>query len=162
MKSLFITLQRLHATFVRIVSAGQSPFLLVVRLYWGWWFTQTGWGKLHSLDKVTEFFTSLGIPAPHATAIFVAGFEFVGGILLGVGLLSRITALGIFIDMLVAYLTADREAFLSFFSSADHDKFQAAAPFIFFFVALLILFFGPGRISLDTLFARKFDRPASG
>jgi len=29
----------------------QSPFLLLVRLYWGWQLIQSGWGKLHNLEK---------------------------------------------------------------------------------------------------------------
>ena len=57
----------------------KSPFLLVIRLYWGWQFAQTGWGKLHNIDGVTEFFTSLNIPFPHVNAIFVANLEFFGG-----------------------------------------------------------------------------------
>jgi putative oxidoreductase len=142
-----------HAMFVRILSSLQSAFLLVVRLYWGWQFAQAGWGKLHNIPHVVEFFTKLGIPAPGFTAVFVSAFEFVAGILLALGLLSRITALGIVIDMLVAYLTADHEAFTSFFS--DPDKFAAAAPFIFLFVGLIVLFFGPGKYAIDSLLAKK-------
>jgi len=63
------------------------------------------------------------------------------------GLGSRIIALPLTINMLVAYLTADREALFSIFS--DPGKFYAADPFTFFFASLLILVFGPGKISLD-------------
>ena len=66
-------------------------------------------GKLHNLAKVTDFFSSLGLPAPDVTATFVSSFEFVCGILLALGLLSRIAALGLVIDMFTAYWTADRE-----------------------------------------------------
>ncbi|MGB0124289.1 MAG: DoxX family protein, partial [Silvibacterium sp.] len=67
----------------------QSPFLLAIRLYWGWQFAQTGWGKLHNLAKITGFFASLNIPFPAFSAHFVSGLEFVGGLLLIVGLASR-------------------------------------------------------------------------
>ena len=144
--------QKLYALFVRIASSLQSPFLLVIRLYWGWQISQNGWGKLHNLSHVTEFFASLGLPAPGATATFVATFEFVGGILLAIGLLSRIAALGFVIDMFMAYVTADREALASFFS--DPGKFYNADPFIFFFVGLIILIFGPGNIAVDALIER--------
>jgi putative oxidoreductase len=60
----------------------QSPFLLLVRLYWGWQFIETGWGKMNNIPKVTTFFTSLGIPFPGLNAHFIAGLEFLGGILL--------------------------------------------------------------------------------
>jgi putative oxidoreductase len=149
-------IQRLYDGFVKVVSSLQSPFLLVVRLYWGWQFAQTGWGKLHTLPQVTEFFASLGLPAPGFTATFVATFEFVGGILLALGLLSRITALGIVIDMFMAYVTADKEALRAFFS--NFDKFYNAAPFIFLFVGLIILIFGPGKLSLDTLIDRAIRK----
>ena len=48
----------------RASSSLASPFLLAVRLYWGWQFMQTGWGKLTDIGKVIHFFTDLGIPAP--------------------------------------------------------------------------------------------------
>jgi putative oxidoreductase len=149
---------RLYDRFLRAVSSLQSPFLLAVRLYWGWQLSQNGWGKLHNLPHVTEFFASLGLPSPGFTAAFVSTFEFVGGILLAVGLLSRIAALGIFVDMTTAYWTADRESFLAFFS--DPGKFANADPFIFWFVALLILIVGPGKLSLDTLLRRLLRKDA--
>ena len=149
---------RLYDGFLRAVSSLQSPFLLATRVYWGWQLSQNGWGKLHNLPHVTEFFASLGLPAPGFTATFVSTFEFVGGLLLAVGLLSRIAALGIFIDMTTAYWAADRESFLAFFS--DPGKFTNADPFIFWFVALLILIVGPGKLSLDTLLRRMLRKNA--
>jgi putative oxidoreductase len=149
-------IQRLYDGFVKVVSSLQSPFLLVVRLYWGWQISQNGWGKLHNLSHVKEFFASLGLPAPAFTATFVASFEFVGGILLALGLLSRIAALGIVIDMFMAYVTADKDALFAFISNPD--KFYGADPFIFFFVGLIILIVGPGKLSLDTLIDRMIRK----
>jgi putative oxidoreductase len=149
-----------HDLFVRIVSSLQSAFLLVIRVYWGWQFAQTGWGKLHNSPHVIEFFTSLGLPAPGPTAVFVSVFELVGGILLALGLFSRITAMGIVIDMTMAYITADREA-LATLLSADPSKFVAADPFIFLAVGLVVLIFGPGKYALDTLLAKKFRKAGS-
>jgi putative oxidoreductase len=151
---------RAYDSFVRLVSSLQSPFLLIVRVYWGWQISQNGWGKLHNLPHVTEFFASLGLPAPGATATFVATFEFVGGILLAVGLLSRIAALGLVTDMFMAYITADRDSLLAFFSNPG--KFSGADPFIFLFVGLIILIFGPGKASLDTLLDRAIRRKVRG
>jgi putative oxidoreductase len=151
---------RMNDAFVKVVTALQSPFLLLVRVYWGWQLSQNGWAKLHNLPKVTDFFSSLGLPAPHATATFVSSFEFVCGILLALGLLSRIAALGLTIDMFTAYWTADHEALLSFIS--DPDKFQNAASFIYLFVGLLILIFGAGKISLDHLLERGVRKTLRG
>ena len=68
-----------YTTFVSALNWLRSPLLLAIRLYWGWQFAQDGWGKLTHLDKVTEFFTSLSLPAPHMTALTVALIEFYGG-----------------------------------------------------------------------------------
>ena len=134
----------------------QSPFLLFVRLYWGWQFCQTGWGKLHNLPHVVEFFTSLGIPAPALNAYFVSGLEFLGGILLAIGLGSRPIALMFTVDMIVAYVTADRAAFFSIFSKPE--DFIAATPFAFLMASLIVLIFGPGRFAVDYLIGRWWSR----
>jgi putative oxidoreductase len=118
----------------------------------GWQFWQAGHGKLSDVAKVVDYFTSLGIPAPSLNAHFIALLETIGGILLILGLGSRITSLLLAADMTVAFAVADREALGSIFS--DPDKFYAAAPYTFLFASLLILIFGPGWLSLDTLIAR--------
>lgn len=156
MKSVLLQIQKLHALFGKGVSALQAPLLLVVRLYWGWQLAQNGWGKLHNLEKVTNFFSSLGLPAPGATAVFIATVEFVCGILLAIGLLSRLVALVITIDMAMAYIIADREALFSFFS--DPGKFYNADPYTFLFAGLLVLVFGPGKVSADHLLERFAEK----
>ena len=149
-------LRKLYSLLIRVASAFQPLLLLAVRLYWGWQFAQTGWGKLQHLDHVTKFFTSLGIPMPHANAIFIAVLEFAGGILLALGLGARLVALLFVGDMVVAYITADHDAFVSFISNPD--KFVGATPFAFLLASLLILIFGPGRFSLDALLGRWFRK----
>ena len=145
---------------IRAGSSLQSPFLLAVRLYWGWQFMETGWGKLTDIGKVIGFFTDLGIPAPVINAYFVSALEFGGGLFLILGLGSRLIALPLVIDMIVAYVTADREALLSIFSSPD--KFTAAAPYTFLIASLLVLIFGAGRASVDAfLTERKSGREGS-
>ena len=157
MRNLLLQLKRWHDKFFDLVSGLKSPFLLAVRLYWGWQLVQSGWGKLHNLPKVTEFFTSLNLPMPAQMAVFISCVEFFGGIFLALGLLSRLTALALTINMIMAYVTADREALLSIFS--DPDKFYAAAPYTFLIASLIILIFGPGKIALDTLLAHLFGTP---
>ncbi len=147
------TLLRLYARFATGISYLQSPFLLAVRLYWGWQFAQSGWGKLHHLDKITDFFTSLNIPFPAVNAHFVSGLEFVGGILLIMGLGSRLTGLLLTGSMLVAYWTADREALLSVFS--DPGKFYVADPYTFLFASALILVLGAGALSFDAFLGKS-------
>ncbi len=86
-------IEKYYRLLIRASSSLESPFLLSVRLYWGWQFMQAGWGKLHDIGKVIGFFTELGIPAPVLNAYFVSALEFAGGFLLAVGLGSRLIAL---------------------------------------------------------------------
>jgi len=160
MTNILSSIRTLYSWAVRVSSLLQSPFLLFVRLYWGWQLSTNGWAKLHNLARVTDYFNSLGVPHPGFTAPFVASTELVCGILLAVGLFSRFAGLVLTIDMANAYVFGDREALLSFFS--DPDKFTAAAPYTILFAALLILIFGPGLFSLDTLLLRRFPYPQSG
>lgn len=148
-------LERLYALLVRAASSLQSPFLLVVRLYWGWQFAQVGWGKLHNLNKVTDLFGSLGIPAPSLSAPVISSLEFIGGILLILGLGSRLIALLLACDMLTAFLTADREAL--FGALAEPDKFFGAAPYTYLFASLIVLIFGAGKLSLDALLLSRYE-----
>jgi putative oxidoreductase len=157
MSTLINKLTNLHDRFFALVSLLQSPFLLLVRLYWGWQLIESGWGKLHNLDKVTQFFTSLNLPMPAQMAVFISCVEFFGGLFLAIGLFSRMTALVLAINMIMAYVTADREALLSFFS--DPDKFSAAAPYVFLIASLVILIFGPGKFCVDYLFRRFAHLP---
>jgi putative oxidoreductase len=148
-KMLIAKIEALYRLLVRVTNSLQSPFLLLIRVYWGWLFLQSGIGKFGHIDKVVGFFTDLGIPAPTFNAYFNASLETIGGILLILGLASRLIAVPLLINMIVAYITADREAFTSFFS--ESGKFFGADPFPFLLVSLLILIFGPGKFSLDTL-----------
>jgi putative oxidoreductase len=143
------SLARAYERFVRVLNYLQSPLLLAVRLYWGWQFAEDGWGKLSNNPKVTEYFASIGVPQPHFMAYAIALLQVVGGILLILGLASRLIAVPLTINMVNAYWFGDREALMSIFSNPG--KFYAADPYTFLFASLLILAFGPGKISLDAL-----------
>jgi putative oxidoreductase len=81
---------------------------LLGRITLGGLFTSTGWGKVHHLDKVTAFFTELGIPAPAFQATLVSYVELIGGALLLVGLLTEFAAVPLIVSMAVAIITAKR------------------------------------------------------
>jgi putative oxidoreductase len=140
-------LSSLYCRFQHGSAALQSPFLLLVRLYWGWQFAQSGWGRLHNLGNATQFFSSLGLPAPEATVVIISLLECVGGLLLIAGLGTRVTGLLLAGDMIGAYALADRDAFAAILT--DPGKFYGADPYTFLFASLLVLIFGAGRFSLD-------------
>lgn len=133
----------------------QPILLLVVRGYWGYSFMLTGWGKLMNLDKTTGFFTELGLPLPKVNAIVAGGTECVGGALLMIGLASRLVSVPLAFTMCVAYATADKAALHAIFS--DPDKFTDAAPFLFLLTCLIVLAFGPGKLSIDGLVLKKTE-----
>src|SRR5215469_14423486 len=158
MKVLSHIVGRGYDFLTRFGNSLRSPFLLAVRLYWGWQLMQSGWGKLHNIAGVTEFFTSLGLPAPHFTAIAISNLELFGGALLALGLGSRLIGLVLSVNMLMAYITADREALMSVFS--DPGKFYNADPFTFLMASLLVFIFGAGFFSLDRIVQSRVSRLA--
>ncbi|HXZ81246.1 MAG TPA: DoxX family protein, partial [Terriglobales bacterium] len=131
----------------------QSLFILAVRLYWGWQLAQSGWGKLGNIDRVTGYFESLNVPMPHMTAVMVSSLEVVGGVLLFMGLGSRLIAIPLTLNMLAAYYFGDREALFSILK--EPGKFYAADPYTFLFASALVLVFGAGVFSLDYLLFRR-------
>lgn len=151
MRSLMKPIDWAYSWFLRAANSGQSFLLLAIRLYWGWQFWQSGAGKLSDISKVVSYFTDLGIPAPSLNAYFISVLEYGGGILLALGLASRLIALPLTIDMIVAFVVGDREALGSIISNPD--KFYAAAPYTFLLASLIILLFGPGWFSLDHVIA---------
>ena len=145
-----------YGRFASIAGGLQSPLLLAIRLYWGWQFAQDGWGKLTHLDRVAQFFASLNLPAPGATALAVATIEFGGGLLFASGIGSRLVSLVLFVNMTVAYLSVpdDRINFAHILSNPG--DFYGATPYTYWFAALLILILGPGLFAVDTLLRRRF------
>jgi putative oxidoreductase len=134
--------------------AGKLAFLgpTLARLAVGVVFLQTGWGKLHDLEKVRNFFTTLHIPAPGFQATLVACTEFVGGLMVLVGLGTRVAAAPLAFTMVVAILTAKRGDIGGFSDLVGFAEFSYLAMFVWLAVA------GPGPISLDNLIDRLLSR----
>jgi putative oxidoreductase len=112
-------------------------------------FVTTGWGKLQNLDRVIEFFRSLGIPAPELQAPFVAATELSCGLLLVLGLGTRFAAVPLAITMVVAIRTAlwaELEGVIDLFGREEY-----------LFIALLawLAVAGAGAVSLDAILARR-------
>jgi putative oxidoreductase len=125
---------------------------LLIRLTLGPVFITTGWGKLHGLADVTSFFQTLGIPFPGLNAAVVASTEFVGGLLILVGLGTRLVALPLAFTMVIAILTAKR---------SEVDGVATLAGFVetsYLVMFLVLAIIGPGAISLDGALGRWFAR----
>ena len=131
--------------------------LLLIRLVLGQAFLSTGWGKLHNLEGVTQFFSSLGIPFPEANALFIGSLEFIGGLLLIFGLLNRVFSLLLTSTMLVAIFTADWSDFLSAFALMPEKGFLDVTPMPYLLFLLVIFAKTSGKFSIDHILRRKFE-----
>lgn len=128
--------------------------LLLARLAMAGEFIPSGWGKLGNLPKLTAYFVTLGIPAPGLNAAASATTELVGGILLLLGLGTRFAAAALTVVMTVAILTARLQD-----AHTIGDFFYLPEP-AYIVIFLLLVFLGPGRISVDQLIAsRRTARP---
>ncbi|HEY4117073.1 MAG TPA: DoxX family protein [Byssovorax sp.] len=146
-----IDLAALRARALTALEPLKPAALLLARLGVGLLFLSTGWGKVHSLEKVTQFFTSLGIPAPGLNAVVVGYSELLCGAALCIGVLTRLATVPLIVSMIVAILTAKLKDL--------HDPFDLVGFDEFTYVCVLVVLavFGPGSWSVDHLIAKKLD-----
>lgn len=128
---------------------------LLARLTVGYAFIESGWGKLHHLDDVAEYFAELGIPAPAFQASFVSSVELIGGSLVLVGLATRLAAVPLIGTMVVALLTAKASEIAGF--SDLIGTIELCYAVLLAWLALA----GPGAASLDHAIGRRTSAPAT-
>jgi putative oxidoreductase len=124
----------------------------LARLTVGLVFVGTGWGKLHTLPDVTEFFASLHIPAPGFNARLAASTEFFGGILMLLGLATRFAALPMAFTMVIAILTAKIGDLHGLTDLVGFEEWS----YLVFFIWLALA--GAGPLSLDHFIAPRLQR----
>jgi putative oxidoreductase len=149
MSRLFARLATLGDLADRTAESLQWLSPTLARLTVGLVFLQAGWGKLHSLDQVTEFFTRLGLPMPAFQAALASTAELVCGGLLLLGLATRFAVVPLVVTMCVAIRTA--------LWDEVHGPSSLVGLLEFAYVALLVFIgtHGPGPLSLDALLARR-------
>lgn len=118
---------------------------LIMRVIVGYVFMMAGWGKLNNLPLMVENFTEWGIIFPKIMTPFVSGVEFFGGIMLILGLFTRIPAAMLAFTMLVAIKAAKWEAVDSLQTLLGFEEATYFAGFLWLAIA------GPGAVSLDRL-----------
>lgn len=140
---------------------GGPAAIILIRLVVGGIFLNEG--ILKFIDPATNGagrFANIGIPAPAFFGPFVASVEVLGGVLLILGLLTRLAALALFINISVAIFTTKipvllGHGYLGFslmkvknygFLSMVHE---ARTDFAMWFGLLFLLSSGPGRLSID-------------
>ncbi|MCG9739048.1 DoxX family protein [Shewanella insulae] len=99
-------MQKLYAKFIRGASGLDGIAALALRLYLAPVLMQAGYNKLsHFSDTVAWFGNAewgLGLPMPEVMVALAAGSEFVGGILLILGLATRLISIPLMVTMAVA------------------------------------------------------------
>jgi putative oxidoreductase len=118
---------------------------LIMRLIVGYVFMLSGWAKLNDLPQIIQNFTEWGIPFPKILTPFVSGVEFFGGIMLLLGLFTRIPAAMLAVVMLVAIKSAKWESVDSLETLLGFEEATYFAAFMWLAIS------GPGAASLDRL-----------
>ena len=146
------TLGKIRATLLALARRLEPLGPTLARLTVGLVFIGTGWGKLHTLPDVTDYFASLGIPMPGLNARVAASTEFFGGILVVIGLGTRIAVLPMSVTMVVAILTAKRADLHGLTDLVGFEEWS----YLVFFIWLAVA--GAGPLSLDRLIAPRLER----
>src|SRR5271170_1605453 len=130
--------------FDRLSGAWWIPALLM-RLFVGYFFMETGWAKIHNLDAFTTRFAGWGIPYPAFNAALSAYTEFLGGGLTILGLGMRFVSIPMIINMIVAILTVKLKSVGGLDDFVELDEPLYALTFVWLF------FSGAGWLSIDGL-----------
>lgn len=127
---------------------------LLLRLVFGYFWLETGWAKLHNLEFFSNRFVEWGIPFPLLSATLSGATDLIGGALLIVGLWTRLAAVPMIVNMLVAL------AVVVLPTISTVDEFVELDEVLYVAVLFWLLMAGPGKASLDHVLARRFGYAA--
>jgi len=155
----------------KTISTKAPAAVLLVRLLVGAVFFEEGVQKFLFPDLMgAGRFTRIGIPHPEVMGPFVGGVEVVGGALIVIGLLTRLAALPLLINISVAILSTKIPILLGhdylgfhvaklarygFWSMAS----EARTDFSMLLGLLFLLIVGAGRWSVDAHWCGKKEKP---
>jgi putative oxidoreductase len=125
---------------------------LLIRVTLGVVFIGTGWAKLNNMADTVDNFRGWGIPWPAFNARLAAGTEFFGGILVLLGLGTRLAALPLAFTMTIAILAAKRAEIDGLSTLLGFEEWS----YLVMFLTLALV--GPGAVSIDALVARRLAR----
>lgn len=135
---------------------------LFARLIVGYVFMWTGWQKLNNLEAMTKNFTEWGIWFPKLLTPFASGVECFGGILLILGLFTRIAAAQLAFVMIVAIKVAKLDDWLMQWRTGESsiDTLLGFEEFTYMAVFFWLAVAGAGKVSLDYLLLRNSGHDA--
>ena len=125
-----------------------SKAILLIRILVGWVFLSEGIQKLLFPAALgVGRFEKIGIPAPQFLAPFVGAVEIVCGILLLLGLITRLASIPLLIDIAVAILTTKVPMLMK--SGVWATLHEARTDLCMIFGLIFLLICGGGALSLD-------------
>lgn len=143
---------RFGNTVLDVLSRHEWLGPLLLRVVFGWFWLETGWAKLHNLEFFSQRFVEWGIPFPMLSATASGSVDLVGGALLILGLGTRLVVVPMIVNMLVALAVVVLPTISTFNEFVELDE-------VLYVCALFwLLMSGPGKASLDHLFAKRLRR----
>ena len=130
---------------MRILDKLQPLGLLGMRIALGAVMIVHGYPKVTNIHGTEKFFSSVGLP--WWSAYLSAGAEFIGGMLIIAGLLTRFFGLALLIDMIVAIDKVHWNNGLT-----GNNNYQL--PMALAALSLALIVFGAGPIALDAVIGR--------
>jgi putative oxidoreductase len=158
-------------TLIKLLNAS-APWvaLLLLRMLIGWEFLEAGLEKLNGenwFEHVKDEFPFPFNSIPTNISWFMATwFELIGGIALIIGLGTRFFSVSLIVLTIVAtaavHWPADWNSLSELvqgYAITDKGQGNFKLPLIYLTMLVPLMFMGPGKLALDHLFYRKFNKP---
>ncbi len=149
---MLATLARPYAAVVRALDLLSHLFALYLRVWIGWVFLKSGLLKIESWDSTLSLFQDeYKVPLlPPTLAAYVGTFgELFFPVLVILGLAGRLSALGLFAVNAMAVIS------YSHVLLAEGAEALARQHYLWGLGLLVIVFYGPGALSVDKFLARR-------
>ncbi len=140
---------KIYYNLVRKMAGLQDLSLLFMRLILAYGFFEPAKMKLTNLESITQWFESLGYPAPGLSALLAAITESAGVLMLFLGIGTRVIAIPLMFTMVVAITTVHWE---NGFSAGDNG-FEI--PLYYLIMLFGLMAYGSGKYSLDHIIRSK-------
>jgi len=140
------------AMAARLLDPLQSLFALGARLYVSWQFLKSGYLKVTSWDSTLYLFENeyhTPVLSPHAAAVAGAFGELFFPALLVLGLLGRLSAIGLFAVNAMAVISYSRVLL------AEGSEAALGQHVLWGTLLVFLIIYGPGKFSLDYLLDRS-------